>query len=130
MTTNTTKRKRPVAKPAHEYDADEVRETIVFERIRAAIPSLPEREVIRLARTELAARWAQKTAGRVNKLAHGFREKLAGLGIVGKTIKLVQVTDKHGHVYYEVTSEAGGKRHPDNETLPKGALKGVKVLAD
>ena len=54
---------------------------------------------------------------------------VAALGVTGKTVKLVKVSDRFGNVYFNVSNQAGGMKHPQDETLPKGHLGRPKVLA-
>ena len=77
----------------------------------------------RLTREELASRWADLTRERVNKACDDFREKLARLGIEGKTIRISLVVDSQGNYYYDVRSEAGGRKHDPSDVLPAGSLK-------
>ena len=124
-------RKTKATKPAAAYTADEIRETSIYETLVATLPSLSVNDALSLTRTELDDLWTAQNRAKVNKLVDRFRVKLAALGIEGKTVKIVTVTDTQGHVYYDVTSEAGGRRHDPNALLPKGSLKQrVLALAD
>ena len=121
-------RKTKPTKPASAYTVDEIKDTPIYETLVATLPSLSPRDAVRLTRAELDELWTAQNRAKVNKLVDSFRVKLAALGVEGKTVKIVTVTDGHGHVYYDVTTEAGGRRHADNELLPKGCLK-QRVIA-
>jgi hypothetical protein len=117
------KRTKKPTKPASAYSADEVMDTAIFANLVKTLPSLRESEAIRLTRVEIDARWTDLNRERVNKLVDGFRAKLAALGVVGKTVKIVEVTDKRGNLYYDVTTQPGGRKHGHDELLPKGSIK-------
>jgi len=117
------KRTKKPTKPASAYSSDEVKGTAIFANLVATLPSLRESEAVRLTRLELDSRWTDLNRSRVNKLIDSFRTKLAALGVVGKTVKIVTVTDKRGNLYYDVTTQPGGRKHGNDELLPKGCLK-------
>ena len=102
------KRTKKPTKPGSDYTSDEVMGTATYANLIKALPSLRESDAIRLTRVELDARWTDLNRAKVNKLVEGFRGKLAALGITGKTVKIVTVTDKHGNVYYEIATTPGG----------------------
>ena len=123
------KRTKKPKKPAMSYTVAEIEETGIYQNLVAAVPSIKGTEAVRLTRVEIDARWTAQNKAKVNKLVDTFRAKLAALGIEGKTLNIVTVFDRHGNYYYDVRTEAGGRRHGDGELLPKGCLKGGKVLA-
>jgi hypothetical protein len=114
--------KKPT-KPARLYSLDEIRATRVFQKLQEALPNLREHEAMRLARNEIQVAWDDTQRAKVNRACEAFRAKLASLGIEGKSVTLVLVTDKHGNGYYDVTSQPGGRKHAESETLPKGSFK-------
>lgn len=127
------RRPKKPTKPGEAYTQAEVIETATYANLVAALPSLPPNEALRLTRLEIDARWTDLNRAKVNKAVDVFRAKLAALGVVGKTLKIVTVTDRHGNYYYDVRTEAGGRKQSDNELLPTGYLnkkKKVQALAD
>ena len=123
------KRTKKPKKPASAYTVSEVEETGIYQNLVAAVPSIRGSEAERLTRVEIDARWTSQNKAKVNKLVDAFRAKLEALGIEGKTLKIVTVFDRHGNYYYDVRTEAGGRRHGDADLLPDGCLKSGKVLA-
>ena len=127
------KRTKKPTKPAAAYSREEIMATAIYGNLTAALPSLAESEACRLTRAELGVKWTELNQSKVNKLVDAFRGKLAALGITGKTLKITTVTDSHGNTYYDVRSEAGGRKHGRDELLPKGYLakkRAVTALAD
>lgn len=123
------RRLRKPTKPASEYSVEEIRQTPTYLNIKDVLTSMPDAEIIRLARTELAYHWADITREKVNKLCDQFRAALSRLGVEGKTVSLTLVADDRGNYYYDVRAEKGGRKHSDREKLPSGSLK-VTTLKD